>query len=53
LALRLAKDPRFTRLTCDHHTGTCADDCLVTRVQQHGCYIVTTNDRDLRRRLRK
>ncbi|KAF4684752.1 rRNA-processing protein fcf1 [Perkinsus olseni] len=52
LALRLAKDPRFTRLTCDH-SGTYADDCLVTRVEQHRCYIVATNDRDLRRRLRK
>ncbi|EER19745.1 conserved hypothetical protein [Perkinsus marinus ATCC 50983] len=36
LALRLAKDPRFTRLTCDHHTGTYADDCLVTRIPEGG-----------------
>lgn len=30
-----------------------ADDCLVQRVQQHKCYMVGTNDRDLKRRLRK
>lgn len=52
LALRLAKDPRFRRLTCTHK-GTYADDCLVSRVAQHRCYIVGTNDKDLKRRLRK
>ena len=52
LALRLAKDPRMTRLTCCHK-GTYADDCLVERVTQHRCYIVGTNDKDLKRRLRK
>merc|ERR1712224_323328 len=52
LALRLAKDPRFKRLTCQHK-GTYADDCLVERVEQHRCYIVATADNDLRRRLRK
>lgn len=31
LALRVAKDPRWTRLQCDHK-GTYADDCIVDRV---------------------
>jgi len=31
LALRVAKDPRWTRLQCDH-SGTYADDCIVDRV---------------------
>mmetsp|Transcript_51291 Transcript_51291/g.83209 ORF Transcript_51291/g.83209 Transcript_51291/m.83209 type:complete len:208 (-) Transcript_51291:70-693(-) len=52
LALRLAKDPRFTRLTCQHK-GIYADDCICERVQQHKCYIVCTNDKDLKRRIRK
>jgi U3 small nucleolar RNA-associated protein 24 len=52
LALRLAKDPRFTRLTCTHK-GTYADDCLVERITQHRCYLVGTNDKDLKRRIRK
>jgi len=52
LALRLAKDPRFMRLTCQHK-GTYADDCICDRVEQHRCYIVGTNDKDLKRRIRK
>ena len=32
LALCLAKDPRFQRLTCSHK-GTYADDCIVERVK--------------------
>jgi U3 small nucleolar RNA-associated protein 24 len=52
LALRLARDPRMTRLTCTHK-GNYADDCLVNRVNQHRCYLVGTNDKDLKRRLRK
>jgi len=52
LALRIAKDPRFDRLHCDH-SGSYADDCLVQRVMVHKCYIVATCDRDLRRRIRK
>jgi len=52
LALRLAKDTRFERLACIHK-GTYADDCLVGRVDQHKCYIVATNDRDLKRRIRR
>ncbi|KAJ8970784.1 hypothetical protein NQ317_003498 [Molorchus minor] len=52
VALRIIKDPRFERLTC-MHKGTYADDCLVQRVTQHKCYIVATNDKDLKRRIRK
>merc|ERR1719473_2058457 len=52
LALRLAKDPRFKRLTCQHK-GTYADDCIVDRVNQHRCYIVGTADKELRQRIRK
>jgi U3 small nucleolar RNA-associated protein 24 len=51
LALRIAKDPRFERVKCDHK-GTYADDCLVDRVIKHRVYIVATNDRDLKRRIR-
>ncbi|KAK7715960.1 rRNA-processing protein fcf1 [Botryosphaeria dothidea] len=52
LALGLAKDERWQRLTCSH-AGTYADDCIVSTVMKHRCYLVGTNDRDLRRRLRK
>lgn len=52
IALRLAKDPRIERISCSHK-GTYADDCLVHRVMQHKCYIVATNDADLKRRIRK
>eukprot|EP00667_Euglena_gracilis_P023663 EG_transcript_26827 len=50
VALRIAKDPRFQRLLCDR---TYADDCIVERVTQQRIYIVGTNDRNLKRRLRK
>eukprot|EP00040_Diaphanoeca_grandis_P032474 m.196831 g.196831 ORF g.196831 m.196831 type:complete len:202 (-) comp32636_c3_seq1:194-799(-) len=52
LALKIAKDHRFKRLTCQHK-GTYADDCLVERVSAHKCFIVATCDRDLKRRIRK
>jgi U3 small nucleolar RNA-associated protein 24 len=52
LALRIAKDTRFERIKCDHR-GTYADDCLVDRVIKHRVYIVATNDKDLKRRIRK
>jgi len=52
VALRVAKDRAFLRLPCSHK-GTYADDCLVERVQQHRVFIVATNDKDLKRRLRK
>ena len=47
-----AKDKLFKRLPCSH-SGTYADDCICERVQQHRCYIVATNDKDLKRRIRK
>lgn len=52
VALKIIKDPRFERIKC-LHKGTYADDCLVNRVLQHKCYIVATNDKDLKRRIRK
>ncbi|KAJ2949892.1 hypothetical protein O0L34_g11212 [Tuta absoluta] len=52
VALRIIKDPRFERIAC-LHKGTYADDCIVQRVTQHKCYIVATNDKDLKRRIRK
>ncbi|KAK7792916.1 hypothetical protein R5R35_007994 [Gryllus longicercus] len=52
VALKIIKDPRFERIRC-LHKGTYADDCLVQRVTQHKCYIVATNDVDLKRRIRK
>ncbi|KZZ96478.1 FCF1 small subunit [Moelleriella libera RCEF 2490] len=52
LALRVARDERWTRLECDHK-GTYADDCLVDRVTKNRIYIVGTNDKALKQRLRK
>ncbi|KXS95954.1 hypothetical protein AC578_8096 [Pseudocercospora eumusae] len=52
IALQIARDERWERLKCDHK-GTYADDCIVTRVMQQRVYLVATNDRDLKRRLRK
>ncbi|VDD80702.1 unnamed protein product [Mesocestoides corti] len=51
VALKILRDPRIERLTCQHK-GTYADDCLVERCAAR-CYIVATCDRDLRRRIRK
>ncbi|KAI9674479.1 MAG: rRNA-processing protein fcf1 [Caeruleum heppii] len=52
IALRIARDERWERLKCDHK-GVYADDCIVDRVLKHKIYIVATNDRDLKRRVRK
>merc|ERR1719393_297046 len=52
LAMEILKSQPFTRLTCTHK-GTYADDCIVERVKQHKCYIVGTNDRELRSRINK
>jgi U3 small nucleolar RNA-associated protein 24 len=52
IALRIARDERWERIRCDHK-GTYADDCIVDRVQKHKIYIVATNDRELKRRVRK
>lgn len=53
IALRLAKDPRVKRLHCDHANIGYADDCLCLKVSESKCYMVATNDRELRARLRK
>lgn len=54
IALRIARDERWKRLPCESvHSGTYADDCIVDRCMKHRIYIVATNDRDLKRRLRK
>lgn len=53
VALRIAKDPRFTRLPAMRPGATYADDDLVERVTAHRIYIVATCDRELKRRLRK
>lgn len=52
IALRIARDERFERLQCGHK-GVYADDCIVDRVVKHKVYVVATNDRDLKRRIRK
>ncbi|PMD32019.1 FCF1 small subunit [Hyaloscypha variabilis F] len=52
IALRIARDERWERLKCDHK-GTYADDCIVDRVMKSKIYLVGTNDRDLKRRVRK
>jgi U3 small nucleolar RNA-associated protein 24 len=52
IALRAAKDKRWERLKCDHR-GLYADDCLVERVTKHRVFLVATNDRDLKKRIRK
>ena len=52
LALRVARDERWQRLECDHK-GVYADDCLVDRVSKNRIYIVGTNDKALKQRLRK
>ncbi|KAF2863541.1 rRNA-processing protein FCF1 [Piedraia hortae CBS 480.64] len=52
IALQIARDERWERLKCDHK-GTYADDCIVDRVMKHRVYLVGTNDKDLKRRLRK
>lgn len=52
LALRLAKDERWQRITCSY-SGTYADDCIVSTVTKHRFYSVGTDDKELRQRLRK
>jgi U3 small nucleolar RNA-associated protein 24 len=53
VALRLARDSRFVRMPGYQDKGTYADDDIVMMVKQHRCFIVATQDRDLRRRIRK
>lgn len=52
IALQIARDERWERLQCDHK-GVYADDCIVDRVVKNKIYIVATNDRELKRRVRK
>jgi len=52
LALQIARDERWERLTCDHK-GVYADDCIVDRCVKQRVYVVATNDKDLKRRIRK
>ncbi|KAI6712243.1 hypothetical protein JHW43_005219 [Diplocarpon mali] len=52
IALRIARDERWERLQCDHK-GVYADDCIVDRVMKSKIYLVATNDRELKRRIRK
>lgn len=52
LALKLAKDPRIKLIKCGCH-GNYADDCIVNMVEQHRVFLVATNDKDLKRRIRK
>ncbi|KAH0574468.1 putative rRNA-processing protein FCF1 [Spironucleus salmonicida] len=53
IALKLAKDPRVKRLKCTHQNIGYADDCLCKKAEDHRCYMIATNDRELRRRVRK
>lgn len=53
VALRLTKDPRVRRLRCDHENIGYADDCLYERARASQCYIVATNDVELKQRLRR
>ena len=52
IALRIARDERWERLRCDHQ-GVYADDCIVDRVVKNRVYIVATNDKALKARIRK
>ncbi|TDZ34579.1 rRNA-processing protein FCF1-like protein [Colletotrichum spinosum] len=52
IAMRVAKDPRWHRITCTHK-GIYADDCLTNMVTRQQIYIVATNDRGLMSRIRK
>ncbi|KAG4301230.1 hypothetical protein PCANB_002395 [Pneumocystis canis] len=52
IALRIARDPCFERLPCSH-SGTYADDCILSRITQNKCYIVATNDKNLKVHIRK
>lgn len=49
---RVARTESFERLPCSHK-GTYADDCIIQRVTAHRCFLVATNDRALRRRVRR
>ena len=50
IALKVARDKRFKRLSCD---SKYADDCVLRTVAANPVFIVATCDQDLKRRLRK
>ncbi|XP_036902382.1 rRNA-processing protein FCF1 homolog [Sturnira hondurensis] len=52
VVLKIDKEPRLERLP-HTHKATYVDDCLVQRLTQHRCYVVTPVDQDLERRIRK
>ncbi|KTW28207.1 rRNA-processing protein FCF1 [Pneumocystis jirovecii RU7] len=52
IALKIARDPCFERLPCSH-SGTYADDCIISRIMQNRCYIVATNDKNLKVLIRR
>ncbi|KAF2749950.1 rRNA-processing protein-like protein FCF1 [Sporormia fimetaria CBS 119925] len=52
IALQIARNEEWERLKCDHK-GTYADDCIVDRCIKERIWLVGTNDRDLKRRIRK
>ena len=49
---KLGRDERWERLQCDHK-DVYADDCIVDRVMENKICFVATNDRGLKRRVRK
>jgi U3 small nucleolar RNA-associated protein 24 len=51
VALSIVKSDKVKRLVCDHR-GTYADDCILSRVSMHRCYIVATADTALRQRIK-
>lgn len=52
LALNMIKGIKHESLKCNHK-GTYADDCIINRVKEFGCYIVATSDSNLRQRIKK
>lgn len=52
LALRVAKDEWWQMPRCCH-SGTYADDCILSTVVKSRLYLVGVNDKQLRQRLRK
>merc|ERR1719379_1206360 len=52
VAAKLAKNPRYERVICQH-AGSYADDCICDRIRVERFYIVATCDVSLRRRIRK
>jgi U3 small nucleolar RNA-associated protein 24 len=54
LALKIAKDPRNERHHCDHEHGKgYADDCFVRILEASPIYLLCTQDKQLKQRVRK